>query len=115
MSFMEELVLEYGSPLYGRRTAQLKIHPLPYYESFEFFPDWSNYEKFLAYGICGGISLYLEYFSKYTNLNDAVCGEFLSLSGHLSEKPMNLMSEELREPALYNTIIYVKKIFFRVR
>lgn len=107
MSFMEEQVLEYGSPLYGRRTAQLKIHPLPYYESFEFFPDWSNYEKFLAYGICCGIPLYLEYFSKYKNLKDAVCGEFLSLSGHLSEEPMNLMSQELREPALYNTIISV--------
>ncbi|MCR5125791.1 MAG: ATP-binding protein [Treponema sp.] len=107
MSFMEEQVLEYGSPLYGRRTAQLKIHPLPYYEAFEFFPDWSETEKFYAYGICGGVPLYLEYFSRYRNLKDAVCGEFLSLSGHLSEEPMNLMSQELREPAIYNTIISV--------
>lgn len=105
MSFMEEQVLEYGSPLYGRRTAQLKIHPLPYYESFKFFPQWNVVEKFYAYGICGGIPLYLELFSKYKNLKDAVCGEFLSLSGQLGEEPENLMSQELREPALYNAII----------
>ena len=49
MSFMEEQVLEYGSPLYGRRTAQLKIHPLSYYESFDFFPNWNFTEKFYAY------------------------------------------------------------------
>lgn len=107
MTFMEEQVLEYGSPLYGRRTAQLKIHPLPYYDAFEFFPDWNEIEKFYAYGICGGVPLYLEYFSRYKNLKEAVCGEFLSLSGHLSEEPMNLMSQELREPAIYNSIISV--------
>ena len=28
MSFMEEQVLEYGSPLYGRRNAQIKINTL---------------------------------------------------------------------------------------
>ena len=33
MSFMERQVLQYKSPLYGRRTAQLKLHPLPWYES----------------------------------------------------------------------------------
>ncbi len=105
MSFMEEQVLDYGSPLYGRRTAQLKIHPLSYYESFEFFPFWNFTEKFYAYGICGGIPLYLEIFSRYKNLKDAVLSEFLSLSGHLGEEPENLMSQELREPALYNAII----------
>ena len=30
MSFMEEQVLGYESPLYGRRTAQFKIEPLSY-------------------------------------------------------------------------------------
>lgn len=72
MSFMEEQVLEYGSPLYGRRTEQLKIHPFPYYESIEFFPNWTLEEKMFAYGVCGGIPLYLEYFSKYENFKDAV-------------------------------------------
>ncbi|WP_092589013.1 AAA family ATPase [Acidaminobacter hydrogenoformans] len=35
----------------------------------------------------------------------AVKGELLSLNGHLLEEPMNLMKQEMREPALYNSII----------
>ena len=33
MSFMEEQVLGYKSPLYGRRTAQFKIHPFTFFEA----------------------------------------------------------------------------------
>ena len=105
MSFMENQVLGYQSPLYGRRTAQLKIRPLPYWYSIQFFPNWSWEEKLYAYGICGGVPQYLEYFAQYSGLEDAVVGEFLSLSGHLSEEPQNLMKQEMREPALYNEII----------
>ena len=105
MSFMERQVLGYKSPLYGRRTAQLKLHPLPYYESVRFFPTWPDEERLMAYGICGGIPQYLAFFSRYGSLQEAVCEEFLSLGGHLQEEPENLMLQELREPALYNSIL----------
>ncbi len=59
----------------------------------------------MAYGICGGIPQYLAFFSRYGSLQEAVCEEFLSLGGHLQEEPENLMLQELREPALYNSIL----------
>lgn len=105
MSFMERQVLGYKSPLYGRRTAQLKLHPLPYYESARFFPQWSDEEKLLAYGVCDGIPQYLSFFARYRSLREAVCEEFLSLGGHLQEEPENLMLQELREPAVYNSLL----------
>lgn len=105
MSFMERQVLGYQSPLYGRRTAQIKLHPMPHYEAIKFFPQWSFEEKLYAFGVCGGIPQYLEIFSKYSSFKEAVCGEFLSISGHLSEEPENLMQQELREPAFYNSIL----------
>lgn len=105
MSFMENQVLGYQSPLYGRRTAQMKILPLQYRESFEFFKGWSWEDRYYGYGVCGGIPQYLEYFSAYEDFPSAVKGELLSLSGHLLEEPMNLMKQEMREPALYNSII----------
>lgn len=105
MSFMERQVLQYKSPLYGRRTAQLKLHPLPWYESIRFFPEWQAEEKLLAYGICGGIPQYLSYFSFHKNLEEAVVEEFLSTDGHLQEEPENLMLQELREPAVYNSLL----------
>lgn len=105
MSFMEKQVLGYKSPLYGRRTAQMLIHPLNYLDSIEFFRDWNIEDKLIGYGICGGIPQYLEYFGMYASLKEAIVGEFLSLSGHLQDEPRNLMYQELREPVVYNSII----------
>ena len=105
MSFMEKQVLGYESPLYGRRTCQYKLAPLPYYESISFFDGWNDEEKLLAYGICGGVPLYLRFFQKYSNLRDAVIGEFISVGGHLREEPGNLLKQELREPSSYSDIL----------
>ena len=38
MSFMEKQVLGYQSPLYGRRTMQLKIEPFNFHEAQEMLP-----------------------------------------------------------------------------
>ncbi len=105
MSYMEEEVLAYKSPLYGRRTAQMKIQPLRYWESIRFFRDWAWEEQFYAYGICGGIPQYLEVFSRYKDLKEAVIAELLTPSGQLFEEPTSLIKQEMREPALYNSII----------
>ena len=105
MSFMEKQVLGEKSPLYGRRTGQLKLTPFPYYEGVRFFPDWTKEDQLLGFGICGGVPKYLELFARYNSLRDAVLGEFLFPSGHLIEEPDNLMKQELREPAVYNSIL----------
>lgn len=102
MSFMEHQVLGEKSPLYGRRTGQLKLAPFPYYEGIRFFPGWPKEEQLMGFGICGGIPKYLELFAQYASLREAVLGEFLLPSGHLIEEPENLMKQELREPAFYN-------------
>ena len=105
MSFMEKQVLGHKSPLYGRRTGQLKLLPLPYYEGVRFFPCWTPEEQLIGYGICSGIPKYLELFAQYHSLQKAILGEFLLPSGHLIEEPENLMQQELREPAVYNSVL----------
>ena len=42
MSFMERQVLGYESPLYGRRTAQIKVEPFGYADVRKFLPRYSN-------------------------------------------------------------------------
>lgn len=42
MSFMENQVLGEKSPLFGRRTGQLKIGPLDYYDAALFYPDYKH-------------------------------------------------------------------------
>lgn len=105
MSFMENQVLGYKSPLYGRRTLQLKIQPFSFQETKAFFPQ-ADKEKVLAlYGITGGIPQYLAYMSGDKSVEDNIKDTFLKVGGVLFEEPANLLKQELREPANYNSII----------
>lgn len=54
MSFMEEQVLGYQSPLYGRRTAQLKIQPFDFFDARACFQHLSPLDMAAVYGIVGG-------------------------------------------------------------
>lgn len=105
MSFMENQVLGYKSPLYGRRTAQFKIEPFDYYESSLFFKDSSNVNKVLAYGAAGGIPQYLATIAETDGVERGIYQSFFKKSGPLYEEPENLLKQELREPAVYNSII----------
>jgi len=105
MSFMQNQILGYKSPLYGRRTAQFHIEPFDYYDAGKFFPDLTYEDKMLAYAVCGGIPQYLNALTGYNNIMEAIFESFLKKSGVLYEEPENLLKQELREPAVYNTLI----------
>ena len=105
MSFMENQVLGYKSPLYGRRTAQYRILPLDYLETAEYFGDISLTDKALAYGISGGVPLYMEMLKGVGTLEENIIRQIFCQNGMLFEEPSNLLKQELREPAIYNAII----------
>lgn len=105
MSFMENQVLGYQSPLYGRRTGQIKLSPLSYDEAAQFLPKGTNEEKFLLYSVCGGIPQYLKMLTSYEDLETGIVQSFFEPTGHLYEEPENLLKQELREPTNYFSII----------
>jgi len=105
MSFMENQVMGHKSPLYGRRTGQIKTLPFDYETSGEFYPQKKEEEKAVIYGITGGIAKYLRLFSNSKKLDDNITKNFFSADELLFEEPSNLLKQELREPALYNSII----------
>ena len=105
MSFMQNQVLGYESPLYGRRTAQFRIEPLTYKETAEFHPESSNEENAWIYGITGGIPHYINKLGVCGSLDDAIVDNIFDRSGYLFEEPENLLKQELREPGAYNSII----------
>ena len=59
MSYMENEVLSSRSPLFGRRTAQLKVDALTYFDTARFHPVMSNEDNALIYAITGGIPHYI--------------------------------------------------------
>lgn len=105
MSFMENQVLGYESPLYGRRTAQFKIQALTYREITAFNPQLSAEQQALVYGITGGIPLYINKLAVQDNIDDALLENLFEPSSYLFEEPQNLLKQDLREPAIYNSVI----------
>jgi AAA+ ATPase superfamily predicted ATPase len=105
MSFMENHVLAYKAPLYGRRTAQLKILPFDFFESRNFFGKFSAVDMATAYGILGGTPQYLLRVNDGLSLEENIKRCFLDASSPLFEEPSNLLKQEVREPAIYNAII----------
>lgn len=105
MSFMEHQVLGAESPLYGRRTGQLKIEPLDYRDTAVFNPELSYEDNALIYGITGGVPDYINKLDVKENLDEALMENFFEPSSYLYEEPSNLLKQELREPAVYNAII----------
>ena len=77
MSYMEDQVLAYKAPLYGRRTAQMKIQPFDFADTCQYFKNFSDEDKALI----------------------------LNPISSLFEEPENLLKQEVREPALYNAVI----------
>ncbi|RSX53658.1 ATPase [Bifidobacterium goeldii] len=105
MSFMERQVLGYASPLYGRRTAQIKVEPFGYTEVREFLPRFKAEDAAIAYGLTDGIPLYLRQIDDTTSIRDNIRWNIIDPDCYLFEEPGNLLKQELRAPAEYNTVI----------
>ena len=104
ISYMTDKVMN-GGPLYGRKTAQMEILPFDFNESMLFFPNYSNEEKAICYGLLGGIPLYLRQFSDKLSIIENVQRTFFNTSSIMYLQPISLLQEELREPTKYNSII----------
>lgn len=105
MSYMEDHVLAYKAPLYGRRTAQMKISPFDFEESCRYFNNLSDEDKALIYGIVGGTPQYLLQMSDKLSVEENIKNTYLNPMSFLYEEPINLLKQEVREPAIYTAII----------
>ena len=115
VSFMEREILAERSPLYGRRTGQLRLTSLSYRDSGHFFPEYSTQEKLIAYGILGGIPAYLNRFSMrssnhrlnapHRTLEQHIKDELLTPQSYLFDEVNFLLHMELREPRTYASVL----------
>ena len=105
ISFMETEVMGAKSPLFGRSTSQLEIKGFDYLDSSKFFPNYSNEEKLLAYGILGGIPCYLERFNCSNSIEENICNKILKTGSFLKDEPQVLLKMDVREPVIYNSIL----------
>ena len=105
MSFIEKKILSEKNPLYGRTTGIYKMNELPFEDAIQFFPGYTDEDKMMAYSILGGIPHYLRQFDPALSLRDNIIKNVLRKGCVLYSEVEFLIRQELREPALYNTVI----------
>ena len=105
MSYMEDQVLAYKSPLYGRRTAQMKILPFDFEETCQYFHNASDEDKTILYGVVGGTPQYFLQMDDNLSVEENIKNTYLNPVSFLYEEPLNLLKQEVREPAIYTAII----------
>ena len=105
ISMMESQTLAYNSPLYGRRTAQIRLGQIPFRYYGEFFPDRSRKELIEMYAITGGVPKYVEMFSEGKDIYRAIQRNILNRSGYLYDEPHFLLQQEVSEIGSYFSVI----------
>ncbi len=105
IAMMEDEVLAYKSPLYGRRTGQIKLAPFSFHELIEFFPKKSMEELIEIYGVFDTIPAYLKLVDKSKNIFQNITENLLEKESFLFEEAEFLLRQELREPKKYQEIL----------
>lgn len=105
ISMMQSQTLAYGSPLYGRRTAQIRLKQIPFRYYHAFFPYKSRKELIEMYAVTGGVPKYIELFSQSRDIYSAIESCVLNRSGYLYDEPHFLLQQEVSEVGSYFSII----------
>ena len=104
ISMMESQTLAYHSPLYGRRTAQIRLGQIPFRYYKEFFPDRTRKELIEMYAITGGVPKYAEVFSEIKDIYRAIQRNVLNRSSYLYDEPHFLLQQEVSEIGSYFSV-----------
>jgi len=105
ISMMEQEVLGYKAPLYGRRTGQILLKPFDFYQASEFFPELTFEKRLSFFSIVGGNPSYLSKIAKEDSIEENLRKNFLSPEAPFYNEVEFILHEELREPRNYFAIL----------
>ena len=105
IGMMERETLVYGAPLYGRRTAQLRIYPFTFTDFSLFFPRPSFDRRLQLYTMVGGIPAYIRQLDGQLRARENFIRKFLPSDAYLFHDADFILKEETREPRQYFSIL----------
>lgn len=105
ISLMRDQVLSEESPLYGRRTAQIRMRQIPFSHYREFLPGRSTRELVERYAVTGGVPKYIELFNDEKDVYSAISANALDRSGFLYDEPNFLLQREVPDVGTYFALI----------
>jgi AAA+ ATPase superfamily predicted ATPase len=106
ISMMENEVLDYTSPLYGRRTGDILLKPMTFKNAWKFYPtlDFNQFLEFFA--VLGGLPAYISQFNPKAGLLENITQKILT-PGLLFNEINFILRTEFREPTNYFDILRV--------
>lgn len=105
ISMMVDGVLAHNSPLYSRKTGHIRLSPIQLTDVKGFLPANAMEENIRTYSVLGGVPYYLIKFTDGADTLANVKAQILDKNGALYEETDFLLTEELREPDVYKTIV----------
>jgi hypothetical protein len=104
ISIMEQEVMGYHSPLFGRRTGQWQVDPLSFSHLTEFLP-YNNADLARVWFVAGGVPAYLNLFDPKIDFWENVVRLFFEKGSYLYIEAELLLQYEFREAGNYLTIL----------
>jgi len=105
ISMMKQQTLDYSSPLYGRRTAQIKLKRIRYAHYKDFYSGQSEESLIPFYAVTGGVPKYIETFKEAVSVEDGIENYVLNPQSYLYEEPYFLLQNEVSEIGSYFSLI----------
>ena len=105
ISMMKKHTLSYESPLYGRRTSQIRLMPLSFCDIYNAENKKSFCEAVEEYAITGGVPKYIEFFDNNDSIYENIKNNILNTNGFLYEESNFLLENEVQTPNIYFSIL----------
>jgi AAA+ ATPase superfamily predicted ATPase len=107
MARMENEVLGYRSPLYGRKTGQWRVDPMIFATVTDFRKSKSFEDRLSHYSVAGGIPAYWLQFNTNFDFWKNLEHDVLQKGQMLSDEVEFILRAELREPRYYFALLQV--------
>ena len=101
----QDMAADMGEEAYKKIDASIKIPNMNFLEVVRAFPELSVSDTIKIYGVLGGVPGYLKHWRKRKSFKQNICDLILSEDGFFFKKAEELVSSELRELSVYNTIL----------
>ena len=105
IGMMEETVLGYQAPLYGRRTAQYLLEPLEFFDAQLFFTKFKPDDRLRMFAVYGGTPAYLQTIHPEHSLEANILDGILERGSPLYDEVRFVLQQELREPRNYYAVL----------
>ncbi len=105
VSFLKKEIKDHNSPLYKRRTFEIELKKLGFYEATEFLSGMDNEEKCNYLSLMSGYPFYLAAIDKNKTFDENVINLLFNQFGTFFDLPDQLLSNSTSVQDVYNAIL----------